>query len=148
MDILAWLILRVIYAWMFLYPLKSLLKDWSSTKNTVALLIPICAPFCAVLMVIVMIAGAFMILLGFYAKIAGFMLLIYCLFGAVVHYRLAAQAAALKLSGSASKADQKALQQAIGLALVGNITSAQKNIVLAAVGCFFMLMGSGPLSLM
>ena len=57
MDTVAWLILRVIYAWMFLYPLKVLLKDWTGTTNTVALLIPICVPLCAVLMVIVMIAG-------------------------------------------------------------------------------------------
>ena len=146
MDTVAWLILRVIYAWMFLYPLKVLLKDWTGTKNTVALLIPICVPLCAVLMVIVMIAGALMILLGFYAKLAGLMLLFYCLFGVLVHYRLAAQASALKLK-TTDHGDQKILQQAIGLALVGNITSGQKNVVLAAVGCFFMLMGSGPWSL-
>ena len=123
-----------------------LLKDWSATKSTVALLIPICVPFCAIVMVMVMIAGALMILLGFYAQIAGFMLLFYCLFGVLVHYRLAAQAAALKLV-HADSTDQQVLQQAIGLALVGNITSGQKNVVLAAVGCFFMLMGSGPWSL-
>ncbi len=146
MEVYAWLILRVVYAWMFLYPLKVLLSDWSGTKKTVALLIPFGVPFFAVLMVLVMIAGGLMILLGFYAQIAGFLLLCYSLFGVIVHYRLAAQASALKLV-HADAADQAVLQQAINLALVGNITSGQKNVVLAAVGCFFMLMGSGPWSL-
>ncbi len=37
---IAWLALRVVYAWMFLYPLKSLLSDWPATVQATALLFP------------------------------------------------------------------------------------------------------------
>ncbi len=149
MMIAAWVILRVIYAGFFLYPLKDLLKDWPATKNMVAILVPIPAlvSLCALAMVGVMTIGALMILLGVYARWAGFMLLFYCLFGVVVHYRLAAQARQLKLTPTALPADQHCLQQAVNLAVLGHLTSGQKNIILAAVACFFMLLGSGPWSL-
>ena len=149
MEVYGWLILRVTYAWMFLYPLKGLLIDWSSTKNLTQLVIPCqkLASLLAVLMCLTMLLGALSILLGFYGQIAGLALSIYCLMGAVVHYRLATQAEKISLSSEASLADQQSLKQCIQLSVVGNTTSAQKNLVLAAVGCFFMLMGTGPCSL-
>ena len=41
----------------------------------------------------------------------------------------------------------EAMGEVAAIAAVGHGTSAQKNIVLAAVGLLFALMGTGPLSL-
>ena len=147
MENSAWLILRVVYALMFFYPIYGLLKDWSGTKNMTALLFPCAVPLFAVLMMLTMFFGAFSILFGIWGQLAGFALLIYCLLGAVVHFRLARHAQKIHLSIEASHDDQQQLKQVIQLATVGNVTSAQKNFVLAAVACFFMLMGTGPFSL-
>lgn len=146
-ESIAWLILRVVYAGMFLFPLFNLLKDFEATVGAVKLVLPFLSRFFAVVMVFVMIYGALSILLGFYAQIAGFLLLIYCLMGVLVHYRLAGLASASQLSATASAEDREVLSGAIALAILGNKTSGQKNMVLAAVACFFMLLGSGPWSL-
>lgn len=148
MEIFAWLILRVAYAWIFLSPLPNLLKNWPETKTLTQLLIPnIATNFLTIIMVCIMFFGALSILLGVFGQIAGFALLIYCLLGAVVHSRLAKKAQKIFLSPLSSTEDQQKLQEVIQLATVGNITSADKNIVLAAVGLFFTLMGTGPYSL-
>ena len=147
MEIAAWIILRVVYAWMFLYPLITLLSDWQATENTVALVFPWAKKLFSLLMVLIMVVGAISILLGAYAQIAGILLFFYCMIGAVVHYRLAKLTAVHVLSNEASEADKAALKETIALGVVGHVTSAQKNFVLAAVGLFFFFMGSGPLSL-
>ena len=146
LQIVAWMILRIMYAWMFLYPLKVLLSDWQVTKNTVALIVPKrLVPLSSILMVIVMIIGALSILLGFYAQIGGLLLLVYCLMGAVVHYKLAKLI--INHQAIANQSNNAALQEVIDMGVVGNVSSAQKNFVLAAVAFFFMLLGSGPMSL-
>ena len=145
-DAIAWLILRVVYAWMFLWPLIALLKDWPGTVATVSLLCPYKANFSAVVMVLVMIAGALSILFGFYGQVAGLVLLVYNIFGVFVHRKAAQAIATLKLSNKGVAADQKIFTQAQAIGVVGHITSSQKNWVLASVACFFMLMGTGPLS--
>lgn len=143
----AWLILRIVYAWMFLYPLKTLLKDWPGALGLTQLVMPFAAPFFTVLMLLTMFLGSLSILLGFYGQFAGLALLVYCLIGAIVHYRLASKLQTISLSSLSSFEDKQQLTQAIQLGVVGHITSAQKNFVLAAVACFFMLMGTGPYSL-
>ena len=143
----AWLVLRAVYAWMFLYPAIGLMRDFSTTVGTTALLFSWQPRFFAAGSVGFMIVGALMILLGVYGQVAGFGFVAFCIGGAVVHYRLAAQAGTAKLSEAASDADREALAGLAGLATVGHVTSAQKNFVLAAVGLFFGLMGTGPLSL-
>ena len=148
LQVIAWMALRIMYAWMFLYPLKVLLSDWKTTKSTVALISPpSLVSFSSVLMVIVMISGALSILLGLYAQIGGLLLFVYCLMGAVVHYKLANLIKQHHLSPTAGVTDVSVLQAVIDMGMVGNITSAQKNFVLAAVALFFMLLGSGPMSL-
>ncbi len=149
MEITAWLILRVVYAWMFLSPLPKLLTDWEGTKNLTKLLVPKYATsFLTIIMMCVMFFGALSILFGVLGQIAGLALLIYCLLGAVVHYRLGQSAQQKSLSLQASTEDKNELSKVIRLAVIGNVTSAHKNYVLAAVACFFMLMGTGPYSLM
>jgi uncharacterized membrane protein YphA (DoxX/SURF4 family) len=144
---LAWLILRIGYAWLYLYALLGLLSNWQATKDLVALLFPRYTPVFAVIMVIVMFISAISIVLGFYAEIAGLMLSFYNLLGIRVHYKLAAQTRAFELSPNAALEDKQILAEAGTLGAVGHITSAQKNVVLFAVALFFMLAGSGPFSM-
>lgn len=149
MEIAAWLILRIVYAWMFLSPLPKLLKDWEGTKDLTRLLIPVRVgiTFLTIAMLCVMFFGAFAILLGIFSQLAGFALLVYCLLGVIVHDRLAQKAQHVTLSPQASTEDKQKLADVIKLAAIGNFTSAHKNVVLAAVACFFMLLGTGPYSL-
>ena len=146
MEDIAWLVLRISYAIVFLFPLKDLLKNFSASVALVKVIIPFQSQFFAVVMIVVMVLGALSVLLGIYAQIAGFFLLIYCLFGMVVHYRLAKHIATIQLNTAASQKDIAAFNEAATLGIVGHQTSGLKNIVLAAVACFFMLVGSGPLS--
>lgn len=143
---IAWLVLRIAYAWMFLYPLTNLIPNFEATIGAVKLVVPFMSRFFAVVMIIVMVYSGLSILFGFYAQIAGFLLLVYCLMGVVVHYRLMGKVAHATLSASLSGDDQRCFSEVVSLGILGNKTSAQKNIVLAAVACFFMLLGSGPLS--
>lgn len=147
MELAAFLVLRIIIAWLFLFPLKVLLSDWPAAVDTVKLVAPIFPGLFAVLMVLVMIVGAVSILLGAFAQVGAALLLIYCLVGVVVHYKLAGLATQLTLSESASKDDRAISQKLTALAVLGNQTSGQKNIVIAAALFFILMIGSGPFSL-
>lgn len=147
MDVIAWLILRITFAWMFLYPLTMLLSDWQAAKGNVAMVFPKFHHELAILMVVAMIIGALSILFGILPHLGGLILLVYSLIGAVVHYRFASTIQDQHLSSQVSSDDQSVYQQVQTMGAVGHITSAQKNFVLAAVACWFMLMGTGPLSL-
>jgi uncharacterized membrane protein YphA (DoxX/SURF4 family) len=147
LEYIAWLLLRVVYAWMFLYPIKGLLSDWQASIDMVKLIMPWQTSIVAYAMIVIMFLGALSILFGIYAKIAGFFLLIYCLIGARLHYLLAYNAKAMRLSELASEDDRATFSQLGNFAVVGHVTSAQKNFVLASVAAFFMIMGSGPWSL-
>ena len=144
----AWIALRAVYAWMFLYPAVGLLRDWPTTVRTTGLLVPWGTPLFAAASVAFMIVGGLMILFGGWGRLAGAGFVAFNLGGAVIHYRLAAQATAAALSPGASEADRESLAGAAGLGVVGNVTSAEKNFVLAAVGLFFFLVGTGPLSVL
>ncbi len=148
METFAFILLRIVFAWMFLWPIKSLLADWKATQSMVAMLCPASlVGIGSIGMVLLMVVGSFSILLGILPQVGGLLLAIFCLFGAYIHYRLGASAAEGALSQSVTRADRNLHAKAVGLAAVGNITSAEKNIVLAAVGIFFALVGTGPYSL-
>lgn len=144
---IAWLVLRICFGAMFLLPVRDLIVDFDAATELTKILIPYQPRFFAVVMIAVMVLGAISILFGIYAQIAGFFLLIYCLLGIVVHYRTAAYIATRKLSNESSRADRACSFEAVSLGVAGNETAGQKNMVLAAVACFFMILGSGPLSL-
>lgn len=149
MEIYAWLVLRIAYAWIFLVPLPSLLKNWHETKALTALLFPQkTTTTLTIVMLVAMFFGALSILFGILGQWAGLILMVYCLLGVIVHRRLAKNAQNIRLSTSSSAADQQQLNDLIGLAVAGNIGSAYKNIVLAAIGFFFMVMGTGPCSVL
>ncbi len=143
---IAWLTLRIVYAWMFLYPAIGLLRNWSTTVQTTALLFPWKPAVFAGLSLILMIFGAAMILFGVYGRLAGAGLCVFCLGGARVHYKLASMAGDTQLSSEASRSDSDAVSILRALAVVGHVTSAEKNFVLASVGFFFALRGTGPFS--
>ena len=143
----AWLVLRAVYAWMFLYPSYGLIKDWHGTVQTTALLFPRHTGFFAFGSLVIMILGSLAILLGIYGQLAGVALVGFNLGGALIHYRLARLVRQTHLSASANQADQEALAGVVELGVVGHVTSAEKNFVLAAVALFFALVGTGPLSL-
>ena len=73
------------------------------------------------------------------------MLCLYSIFVIKVHYKLSQEAKAGHLSSQVSDYDREVLAEA--LAVVGHITSAETNVVLAAVGLMFTLLGSGAFSL-
>lgn len=146
-TIVAWLVLRAVYAWMYLYPAIGLLRNWPATVATTGLLFKQGTKFFSVTSVAVMIIGALMILFGVYGQYAGLALFAFNLGGAIIHYRLAAATKASQLSVAASEADKATLAQVATLGWVGHVTSAEKNFVLAAVALFFALMGTGPLSI-
>ncbi len=143
----AWLILRIVYAWMYLYPAVGLIKDWPTTVATTGLLFPKWTRCFAAASVAGMIVGAVMILLGVWGQVAAVALLAFNLGGARIHYRLAALTKAGRLSDAASAEDRAAMEKTATLGWVGHVTSAEKNFVLAAVALFFALVGTGPLSL-
>jgi hypothetical protein len=147
MDMVAWLVLRVVFAWLFLMPLPGLLKDFKGSMQLTRLLVPVMTPLFTVVMLLIMFVGSLSVLFGFYAQIGGLLLALYSLGGSVVHEKLAKQCQSAVLSGDASDADNTVLSNTGCLGFVGHHSSAQKNIVLAGVGIFFLLMGSGPLSL-
>lgn len=133
------LILRVVYAWMFLSPVPSLLKNWSGTVKNTSLLFTWRPEWFAPASIVVMVAGAFSILFDVYIRIGALGLLVFSLGGAVIHKRLAMIAETTTLSSTASNEDVQTIDQLKKLAAVGHMTSAQKNYVLAAVGVFFLL---------
>jgi uncharacterized membrane protein YphA (DoxX/SURF4 family) len=144
---LAWLALRAVYAWMYLYPAVGLVRDWPTTVGTTGLLFKHGTRLLAFVSVLTMVVGAVMILLGVYGQYAAVALLGFNLGGAKIHYTLAAMARQARLSAAASAEDRATLQNLATLGWVGHVTSAEKNFVLAAVALFFALMGTGPWSL-
>ena len=146
-DTCAWLVLRVVYAWMFLYPAYGLIKDWNTTVQTTALLFPRHPAVFAFGSLVLMIFGSLAILLGVYGQFAAVGLIGFNLGGALLHYRLARRLKRTRLSAEASTADHEVLEEAVNLGVVGHVTSAEKNFVLTAVAFFFVLQGTGPMSL-
>jgi uncharacterized membrane protein YphA (DoxX/SURF4 family) len=143
-DLIAWLTLRAVYAWMFLYPVKGLITGFSDTVNATALLFPWQPQAFTIVSILGMVVGALSILLGIYSQIGALILLCFNLGGAVIHYRLKDAAQSIAVSAGSSTEDVEAVASLKALAAVGHVTSAQKNFVLAAVAFFFMLMGTGP----
>lgn len=146
-TIIAWLLLRITYAWLYIYALKSLLTDWPATEFVVGLIAPKFVREFAIAMIAVMILSALMILFGIYAQVAGLLLFIYNLLGARVHYRLAKLLNNEQQSDMLSAADKAVFIKIQTIGVAGHITSAQKNFILAAVALFFTLLGSGPISI-
>ena len=144
---IAWLTLRIVYGWMYLYPAIGLLKDWPTTVNTTGLLFTKGKRLFAAASLVVMIGGGLMIVFGFFGQCAAVALLGFNVGGAIIHYRLAAMAKGMRCTADAAAEDKAAFENLATVGRVGHVTSAEKNFVLAAVALFFALMGTGPMSL-
>ena len=116
----AWLVFRIAYAWFYLYALIGLFKDWDSALGATEVLIKRRSQGFTILSVAVIAVGGLSILLGIYARLGGLLLLFFNLGGAYIHYRLADQAKKFALE------DNRPL---VDLAVLGNISSAQKNFL-------------------
>lgn len=146
-ESIAWVTLRAVYAWMYIYPSIGLIRNWPVTVSTTGLLFKRGTEFFAFSSLVVMIVGSLMIFLGIYGQYAAVALFGFNIGGAVIHYRLARIAKETHLSASASEDDQATLAELADLGHVGHVTSAEKNFVLAAVAMFFALVGTGKFSL-
>mgnify|MGYP002626204012 CR=1 FL=1 len=144
---IAWLVLRAVFAWMFLYPVPGLLRDWSTTVETTSLFFKRQPQLCAAAAIAVMVSGGIMVLLGAYGRVGAAGLCVFSLGGARVHYQLAALAGNVRLTSDADPHNAEEAKRLSTLAVVGHVTSAQKNFVLTAVAAFIVLMGTGPWSM-
>lgn len=143
------LTLRIMFAWIFLWPLPGLLKDWQTTVQTTGLLFPFGQRFFTTVSVIGMTLCSIMVMVGIYGRVGAVFLFFFCIGGAIVHNKLAGipELAARKLPSDDLKTPVgEVLDQALVLNRVGNVTSAQKNLVIAGIAAFFALTGTGDLS--
>ena len=143
------LTLRIMFAWIFLWPLPGLLKDWQTTVQTTGLLFPFGQSFFTTVSVAGMAISSIMVMIGIYGRAGAVFLFFFCIGGAIVHNKLAGipEQAAKKLSSKDLQTPTgEVLAQALVLNRVGNVTSAQKNLVIAGIAAFFALAGTGNLS--
>jgi uncharacterized membrane protein YphA (DoxX/SURF4 family) len=140
--IVAWLILRIVYALIFLVPIYGLIKNWNDAVNATKLLCPWYPQTFTMASILMLLIGGLSVALGVWTQIVAIGLVAFCLGGYIIHMRLANQIVEL---GKGSHA--KNIDVIVKLGVLGNKTSGQKNLVLAAVGIFFVLVGSGPWSL-
>ncbi|CEK10693.1 DoxX family protein [Legionella hackeliae] len=146
LTILAWLVLRIVFAGFFLYACYGFVRNWPAAKQTATLIYPRYANFQAISMLIWMFVISISILLGIYGRIGGALALLFSSIGAYAHYTCAHKLTSIQLSTTATDEDKKLLEEAKAIGMVGHVTSAQKNYVIAAMSFFFMLLGTGPWS--
>lgn len=143
----AFLVLRILLFCKFIYALTGLFADWRATEDMIGLMFPKATGFFAGLTVLVIIVSAFSVLFGFYGQIGGLMIFVFCLMGMRMHTILKNTALDIEFDGEATDEQKAKLRDAKALAVSGQSASAQKNLVIAAVGAFFFLAGTGPYSL-
>lgn len=144
---IAFLILRISIAWLFLSPLKQFIPHWKKTVEMVRFLIPFQPELLSVLMIMTMFFGSLSILFGIYAQVGAALLVIECLLGFIIYKKYVKKIMTLQLSAESTEADRKILQCAKGIGIMGNKTSGQKNLIIVAILLFIILVGSGPYSL-
>ena len=145
--IIAFLVFRIVIAWFFLKPVKSLCANWKDTVEMVKLVFPFYTNAFAVMMVAVMVLGSLSVLFGFYAQVGATFLFVYSLIGFFVHTKLKNKIMLEQLRDEHSSENEKIFNSVKLLGVVGHATSAEKNIVIAAALLIIVLLGSGPYSL-
>jgi uncharacterized membrane protein YphA (DoxX/SURF4 family) len=143
---IGWLIMRIGIAWLFLWPLPGLLRNWHATVKTTALIYPF-PTLATAAGLVVMLCGSISVGCGIYGRIGGAALALYCIGGAFVHMALSRQPASLiqglGLDGNAADVANMAAE----IGAVGHVTSAWKNWTIAGACSFIALAGTGPLSI-
>ena len=144
---IGWLAMRLTIAWLFLWPLPGLLRDWRGTVGATALVFPM--PRAVTLAgVFVMLLGAVSVAVGIYGRVGGAALAIYCVGGAFVHRALAAQPAALIDALKLPDDARSTAETAAAIGALGHTTSAWKNWTIAGACTFIALAGTGPWSVL
>ncbi len=146
-NVWVWLVLRLAVAWMFFVPLSALIADWQTTRALTRLVTKYFVGVVSVMYVAIMVVGGLSILLGFYAQIGGILLCIYCLFGIRVHFQMAKMIGRSELPPSCIEQGEQAFSRLQMLGILGQVSSGQKNVVLAAISLVFAVVGTGPYSL-
>ena len=141
-----WFIIRITVAWLYLFPLPGLLADWDATTMLTRLVSGIFVNFLSILGIVLTGLGAISVLFGIYAQIGGIFLFVYTVVGIQVHLRLAKVIASRELPDTCRAQGGQALGEVKSLGIVGQVTSGQKNVVLAAVALAFSILGSGSIS--
>jgi uncharacterized membrane protein YphA (DoxX/SURF4 family) len=97
----------------------------------------------------VMALGGLSVLLGIFPRLGAVALALFLVPAAMIHFRKAAQAAALKQAflseHGGSSAARTTVQQLGDLAWIGNFTSALKNLILIAPTLYLALAGVEPM---
>ena len=73
------LTLRIMFAWIFLWPLPGLLKDWQTTVQTTGLLFPFGQRFFTTVSVIGMTLCSIMVMVGIYGRVGAVFLFFFCI---------------------------------------------------------------------
>ena len=141
------LIMRLSIAWLFLWPLPGLIRDWQSTVGATALVYPM-PRLVTLLGVCIMPLGAVSVAVGIYGRVGAAALTLYCIGGAFVHLALAKQPAELTRSVHTDQNGQAAVATAAAIGSVGHVTSAWKNWTVAGACAFLALAGTGPWSVL
>lgn len=136
MDIAAILIIRICYGLLFFMPLAMYLTHWDETVRSVGTVFKSHPDFMATCAMVLMLWTGISVFFGIYAQVGGITAIVLCLSGIVSHYRQAGYAMSL------ASIDLKLST----LAEMGHKSAAQKNLVMLALGVYFLLMGSGHIS--
>jgi uncharacterized membrane protein YphA (DoxX/SURF4 family) len=146
------LLIRVTIGLLFLISAFACAKDAGARKAAAAdtALVFKSRPYLFLLSgTIVMAAGGLSVLLGIFPRLGALTLTLFLIPAALIHFRKAAQAAHLQetilaRAGKSSAARQAAIELGDS-AVLGNVTSATKNLILMAPTAYLALAGVGPM---
>ena len=152
LEELAALIIRVTIGLLFVISAYACSKDavarQGATADT-ALVFPWRTELCTLGGVLIMLLGGSSVLLGIFPPLGAVVLTLFLIPAAMIHFRKARDAAALKdaiLAGPAGKSGARRSIAALGdSAVLGNFTSALKNLTLMALTLYVALAGAEPM---
>ena len=153
LEDLAALIIRVTIGLLFVISAYACSKDAAARQGAVAataLVFPRRTELFTLGGVLIMLLGGLSVLLGIFPRLGALVLTLFLIPAAMIHFRKARDAAALKdaiLAGPAEKSGgARASIAALGdSAVLGNFTSALKNLTLMALTLYVALAGAEPM---
>ncbi|MCH2135499.1 MAG: DoxX family protein [Phycisphaerales bacterium] len=133
-------LLRAGIAWIFLWPLPGLIRNFQATVQTTALVFPM-ARCTTIIGLLVMALGALSVAVGIFPRVGAAALALYCIGGAFVHKALARRIQTLAEHASDRSGEVTEIAQ---LGTLGHVTSAWKNWPIAAACAYIAFAGAGP----
>jgi uncharacterized membrane protein YphA (DoxX/SURF4 family) len=153
LEDIAALIIRVTIGSLFVISAYACSKNAAARQGAIAdtaLVFPWRTELFTLAGVMLMLLGGLSVLLGIFPRLGALVLTLFLIPAALIHFRKASQAAALKdamLAGPAGKS-AAARQSVVALgdaAVLGNFTSALKNLTLMALTLYIALAGTEPM---